>query len=174
MSYELAMGTEEEREPVPGAMFEMDEPDPEAVERERQESIAQREAELQQERETFWSSGTWRQGPAFSRWMHRTLDDSAWGHSMVGRIANRPLKTWLASGHCALFVPTTQECANEVPPSRVIALVSFLLPLATGYYAYRKTDGCWGWTAVGATAGLMSYYPLMIVAMMITPGSFRY
>jgi len=78
----------------------------------------------------------------------------------IANSANMATRRWIASGQCALMVPTNMPCSRYVPSSRIAALIGFVLPIATGYYSYRKSDGCWGWTAAGAAAGLLVGGPL--------------
>lgn len=79
----------------------------------------------------------------FDQWMDRSFGDT------------RSVKTWLASGHCALKVPINQRCSRYVPSHRVAALAAFLLPFASGYFAWRRSEGNVGWTALGVASAFV-------------------
>jgi hypothetical protein len=171
MSYEHAMGTEDAPAVITATV--MDEPAP-VSEEEASRIAAEREAERDRELSQMWQTGRWREGPLFGRWLLERMRGDSLCQMMLMRFPCAGLSHWLASGHCALFVPTGQPCAALVPHKRWVALATFAWPILTSYWAWRKTGGCWGWTAAGAVAGFGTIPILGFGLMLLSGASFRY
>ena len=173
MSYEQAMGTEDGTTVAMPAVDTIEEGLVEQTEEDREALRQSRAAERQRELDEMWQTGRWREGPFFGRWLLERVQGSSPCRMMLFRFPCVGLTHFLASGHCAMFVPTAQECSGLVPQRRVVALGTFVWPLLTSYFAWRKTDGCWGWTAVGAAAGLSTIPLVMFAGMLLSGASFR-
>lgn len=174
MSYERAMGTESGNETISATLIAEEIEEPAISTEERSQLVTERGSQRQRELDEMWRTGRWREGSLFGRWLLERRRTSPVCKPSIMRWPCAGFTTWAASGHCALVVPTGDTCSGMVPYRRWIALGAFVWPLLTSYYAWRKTDGCWGWAALGALAGFATIPPLQFAAILASGGSLRY
>lgn len=108
--------------------------------------IVTQEAERQAEIENMWSTGRWRDRHVFTRWM----DGKTRSFGLIGT----PVKTWMGSTHCMIVGPQDDRCAGNRAPNRIISAGISILPFATAYYTWKKTNRSIPWTAAGFAGGL--------------------
>jgi hypothetical protein len=125
----------------------------------------------------MWSSGEWRNPRVFRRWLDQLPPRS------IRPIVNLPWRyagmPYLQGVQCLVADDATRCGIPRLfgASPRLTGAMMAALPVATGYVAYRKSDGSPGWTAAGAAAGMFApvalWWAFMLGGFMIF-GSPRY